>query len=106
MIKGNYTPANLQKLFTKELNDVLKEALNNFETKITGFTNNEAILFGVETRTSSPVRILRDEDMSSNIKGIYPVGEGSGYSGGITTSAIDGIKVFEKIIDQYKPTNH
>ena len=106
MIKGNYTPANLQKLFTKELNDDLKEALNNFETKITGFTNKEAILFGVETRTSSPIRILRDEDMSSNIKGIYPVGEGSGYSGGITTSAIDGIKAFEKIIDQYKPISH
>ena len=57
---------------------------------------------GVESRTSSPIRINRDDNFESNIKGIYPIGEGSGYAGGITTSAIDGLKVVEKIVSKYK----
>ena len=59
---------------------------------------DDAILAGIESRTSSPVRIPRDENYESIIKGIYPCGEGAGYAGGITTSAIDGIKVAEQII--------
>ena len=101
MVKGKTIPANLKNLFPVYLNEALQEALLYFDTKIPGFTNKEAILFGVETRTSSPVRILRDDKMQSNIKGIYPCGEGSGYAGGITTSAIDGIKTFENIAAIY-----
>ncbi len=62
---------------------------------------DDAIVSAVESRTSSPIRILRDENYMTNIKGIYPIGEGSGYSGGITTSSMDGIRCFEKIIKIY-----
>ena len=65
----------------------------------------DAIIAGVETRTSSPIRINRDEYLESNIKGIYPCGEGAGYAGGITTSAMDGIKVSEAIIEKYEVYN-
>ena len=63
---------------------------------------DEAILAGIESRTSSPIRIPRNEKYESVVKGIYPCGEGAGYAGGITTSAIDGIKVAEQIITNYK----
>ena len=67
------------------------------------FANPDAILTGVETRSSSPVQITRDENKVSNIKGLYPCGEGAGYAGGITSAAMDGIKVAEAIISVYKP---
>lgn len=79
----------------------IKEAMPIFERKIKGFSNNNAVFTGIETRSSSPVRILRN-DFQSNIKGVFPAGEGSGYSGGIVSSAIDGIKVAETIIEKYK----
>ena len=63
-------------------------------------TSDDTILLGVESRTSSPIRIFRNDKLMSNIKGIYPCGEGAGYAGGITTSAMDGIKVFEEIINK------
>ena len=66
--------------------------------KIKGFADPAAILTGVETRTSSPLRFFRDELFESNIKGIYPSGEGAGYAGGIVSSAIDGLAVAEAII--------
>ena len=77
------------------------EGIENFGNKIKGFNRDDSILLGVESRTSSPIIIERDESFNSNITGIYPCGEGAGYAGGITTSAIDGIKVFEKIIEKY-----
>jgi hypothetical protein len=58
---------------------------------------------GIESRTSSPIRIIRNDTLESNIKGIYPIGEGAGYAGGITSAAIDGIKVAEEIGKIYKP---
>ena len=76
----------------------LKEAIENFDKKIKNFKYDDAILSGVESRTSSPIKILRDSNFSSNIDGIYPCGEGAGYAGGIQTSAIDGIKVAEAIM--------
>lgn len=79
----------------------LKEAIPLFAKKIKGFDNPEAILTGVETRSSSVVRIERDESLESNIKGIYPAGEGAGHAGGIVSSAIDGLKVAEVIIDKF-----
>ena len=78
--------------------DSLREALPIFNQKIKGFASAGAILTGIETRSSSPVRIIRDEAFQSNIKGIYPAGEGAGYAGGIVSAAIDGLKVAEAIL--------
>ncbi len=76
----------------------IKEALNEFDRQMRGFITNDAVLTGVETRTSSPVRILRGEDLqSASVKGLYPGGEGAGYAGGIMSAAIDGIKIAETV---------
>ena len=63
------------------------------DKKLKGFADYDAILTGIETRSSSPIRMFRDESCEANIKGLYPCGEGAGYAGGITSSAVDGIKV-------------
>lgn len=63
-----------------------------FDKKLKGFADPDSILTGVETRSSSPVKIVRDENFVSNIKGIYPCGEGAGYAGGIMSASVDGIK--------------
>ena len=84
------------------INESLKEAIVHFGSKIKGFDESDSIIAGIESRTSSPVRIVRNEDYVSNIDGIYPCGEGAGYAGGITTSAIDGLKVAEAIIGKYR----
>ena len=101
LVKGRYELADLNKILPKEICDSIKEAFPYFGKKIKGFDKGDTILFGVESRTSSPIRILRDENFISSIEGIYPCGEGCGYAGGITSSAIDGIKVSEKIIEKY-----
>ena len=89
----------LDQLFPDQITTAIKEALENFNRKIPGFSGNDAVLTGVETRTSCPVRILRGKDgQSISVRGIYPAGEGSGYAGGIMSSAVDGIKAAEKII--------
>jgi uncharacterized protein len=78
--------------------EAIREALPAFEKQIKGFAMNDAILTGVETRTSSPIRIKRKEDCQSlNIEGLYPAGEGAGYAGGILSAGIDGIKVAEAV---------
>lgn len=97
VFKGNYQFANLNELFSNTINNSIKDSVEYFSTKIKGFNNPDAILAGVEARTSSPIRIIRDDNFESNIAGIYPAGEGAGYAGGITSAAVDGIKVFEKI---------
>ena len=76
------------------------EGMEAFGKSIRGFDSEDAIISGVEARTSAPVRILRDTDMESNIRGIYPAGEGAGYAGGITSSAVDGIKAALKLIER------
>lgn len=96
--KGSYSLGNLNNLFPSYINESLKEAIEYFNTKIEGYSNPDAILLGVESRTSSPVRIPRDENGLSKIKGLYPCGEGCGYAGGITTAAIDGLKTAENLI--------
>ena len=79
--------------------DTLKQALPIFDRKLRGFAHPDGVLTGVETRSSSPVRILRDESYQSPaLPGLYPCGEGAGYAGGITSAAVDGIKVAEAII--------
>ena len=98
VMKGNYILSNLNEIFPKYITESLIEAIDEFDKKIKGFNREDAILAAIESRTSSPVRIERDDDFQSNIKGIYPIGEGAGYAGGITTSAIDGLKVVEKLL--------
>ena len=80
--------------------DNLKYGIKEFDKKLRGFNNPDAILVGIESRSSSPVRILRDENRESSIKGIYPIGEGAGYAGGITSSALDGLKTAISIINE------
>lgn len=96
----------LHALFPKKINDSLEEALHHYETIMPGFVTNGAIMTAVETRTSSPLRILRDATtLESEIAGLYPCGEGAGYAGGIVSSAIDGIRCAEQIIKKYQPCN-
>ena len=102
IFKGDYKFANLNELLPIYISDSIKEGFISFGKKINGFDNDDTVLAGIESRTSSPVRILRNDLFESNIKGIYPSGEGAGYAGGITSAAIDGIKVAEAIIKKYK----
>ncbi len=81
----------------------IREAIPFFERRVRGFAMPEAVLTGVETRSSSPVRINRDEQLMASLRGLYPVGEGSGYAGGIMSSAVDGIRAAEKVASRYRP---
>ena len=101
-IKGSTTIARVDKLFPKEIYESMKEAFLDFNRKIKGFINEDAYVAAIESRTSSPVRISREESLQANISGIYPCGEGAGYAGGIMSAAMDGLKVAERIIEKYK----
>lgn len=98
-IKGLYSFGDLSQILSEELNLAWIEGMEKFEKSIPGFADDKVFLAGVESRTSSPVRILRDEILQSNIRGIYPCGEGAGYAGGITSAAMDGILVAEAIAE-------
>lgn len=102
IFKGDYQLTDLNQILPSYISTSIKEALSNFDKKIPGFNDDAALLAGVESRTSSPIKIPRDENLESHIKGIYPCGEGAGYAGGITTSAMDGLKVAESIISTYQ----
>jgi len=92
-------PADLWQLFPEWLAHPLAEGLKGFERKLKGYVTEEANLLASETRTSSPVRITRDESMQClNVAGLYPVGEGAGYAGGIVSAAVDGLKAAAKLI--------
>lgn len=105
-IKPTYLPGvtlcDLHKILPSFVSETLGEAIVYFDTKIKGFANKDAILTGVETRSSSPVRILRNDEFETNISGLYPCGEGPGYAGGIMSAAIDGIKCAIKILERDK----
>ena len=79
--------------------DAMRRGLPLLDRKLKGFANPDAVLTGVETRSSSPVRILRGEDCQSNLRGLYPCGEGAGYAGGIMSAAVDGMKVAEAVMN-------
>ena len=96
--KPETTMSNLQEILPEFVAETLKEGLIYFDRKIKGFANPDAILTGVETRSSSPVTIKRNEQYMSNIKGMYPCGEGAGYAGGIMSAAIDGIRTSRAIL--------
>lgn len=101
---GGYIFEDLRKCLPQYVIEALKEAVVDFDRKIKGYGNYDSILTGIETRTSAPVRINRDENLQSvSIEGLYPAGEGAGFAGGIISAAVDGIKVAEKIIKEYRP---
>lgn len=95
-IKPSYLPgvtlSNLNDILPDFVSSTLKEGIEYFDTKLHGFADPDSVLTGVETRSSSPVKILRNSEFVSNISGLYPCGEGAGYAGGITSAAVDGIK--------------
>ena len=98
------TAADLGALLPGELADTLRAGLRAYERKIAGYTAPEAILTGLETRTSSPVRLKREENFEcSQLAGLYPCGEGAGYAGGIMSAAVDGLRVARAIISRYAP---
>ena len=95
-IKGEYTFANLRNVLPSYVTDSVVEGVHGFSRFIHDFDRKDAVLSGVESRTSSPVRIIRnDELVSTSVCGLYPCGEGAGYAGGITSAAVDGVKVAE-----------
>lgn len=97
-IKGGYFWTNLRGLLPSECEEAFIEGMSHFDKVIPGFAAKDAILSGVESRTSSPIRIHRDETLQSPaVRGLYPCGEGAGYAGGITSAAMDGILVAEQI---------
>lgn len=108
---GQVQPQHLGAVIFSDLNQCLPpaicenlvEGIDAFNDKIPGFNRSDALLSGIESRTSSPVRIERDEAFESSIKGIFPCGEGAGYAGGITSAAMDGIKIAEEIGRRFRP---
>ncbi len=100
-VKPSYAFADMRKIFPQFVIDSLKQGILEFDKKIKGFANESSVITAPETRSSSPVRILRDENLQSiNVNGLYPAGEGAGYAGGIMSAAVDGIKVAEIIINR------
>lgn len=100
-MKGAYSWGNVRSIFPEFIARCLEEGITEFGKKIPGYDRDDAVLSGVESRTSSPVRILRDETLQSSVKGLYPCGEGAGYAGGITSAAMDGLKVAEAVSQKY-----
>ncbi len=101
-IKGKYEFGNIWNVLPDEVCESLVEGIHEFGKKIKGFDRRDAVLSAVESRTSSPVRIRRNDDFQANIEGLYPCGEGAGYAGGITSAAMDGVRIFEAIAKKYK----
>ena len=101
--KGGYVWADVSKILPEECNRAFVDGMECFGRQIKGFDRPDAVLLGVESRTSSPVRIGRDETLQSEIRGLYPCGEGAGYAGGITSAAMDGLRVAEQIASEFAP---
>lgn len=97
--------ADLHSLFPQPINRMLEQGLRRFNRKLPGFADADAVMTGVETRTSSPVRITRDAQsfQALGMQGLYPCGEGAGYAGGIMSAAVDGVRIAQQIIGQYAP---
>lgn len=96
-IKGKYVLANINNCLPSYVNNAIIEAVHEYDKKLKNFYDRNAVLSGIESRTSSPVRIIRNDSLMSSIEGIFPCGEGAGYAGGITSAAVDGIKVSEAV---------
>lgn len=102
-MKGNYAPANVREILPEIVAASIEEGIRCFDQKLQGFADPDALLSGVESRTSSPVRISRDPStMEGSVKGLYPCGEGAGYAGGITSAAMDGIRMAEAVAGELR----
>ena len=102
-MRGGWAFGDVRSIMPEPLNLALIEAMEGFGHMIHGFDRPDAVFAGIESRTSSPVRIWRDEQFESEVRGLYPCGEGAGYAGGITSAAMDGVKVAEAIARRYSP---
>lgn len=110
-IKGQYGFSRLNDIFKFEegskyaslndFNETFIEGMESFDHKLHGFARQDTLIAGIEARTSSPVRIPRNEDFEANVSGIYPCGEGAGYAGGIMSAAMDGMKTAEALVKHY-----
>ena len=100
--KGAYQFGNLRHCLPDYVCESLSEGIQSMGKRLKGFDRPDAVLSGVETRTSSPVKILRGEDGQSNIRGLFPCGEGAGYAGGITSAAMDGIRTAQAVAKAYE----
>lgn len=104
---GRVRCSSMDGILPRFVTEELRRGLRSFDRKLSGFACAEAVLSGVETRTSAPVRILRDEEMRAfGHHSIYPCGEGAGYAGGITSAALDGIRVAERLIARFLPNEN
>ena len=102
VLANDYTLASIGEALPSYVVDSLKEGIESFDKKINGFADYDAILTGIETRTSAPVRIERNNNLESiSLTGLYPAGEGAGFAGGIISAAVDGIKVAESIMGYF-----
>lgn len=101
-IKGAYRMAAVHDILPRPLNEALVEGIDLFGQSMHGFADGGVYLSGIESRTSSPIRIMRDETGQSMMRGLYPCGEGAGYAGGITSAAMDGMVIAEKIRKKYR----
>ncbi len=102
-LRPGVTPARLRSCLPGYVCDTIALALPFFGRQLRGYDAGDSVMTGVETRSSSPVRLVRDETFQTNIRGLYPAGEGAGYAGGIMSAAVDGIRCAEAIIKQYSP---
>ena len=94
------TWCDLHEVLPAKITNALKEALPLLDGNLKGFSDDDSVLTAPETRSSSPVRIVRDETRQSAIRGLYPTGEGAGYAGGIMSAAIDGILCAEALMEE------
>ena len=101
-VKPSYEPGvfwgDIRRVLPERICSVLAAALPELGKKLRGFDDAGAVLTAPETRSSSPVRIVRGEDLQSSVKGLYPCGEGAGYAGGITSAAVDGLRCAQAIL--------
>ena len=104
---GRVRCSSMDEILPSFVTEELRRGLRSFDRKLSGFACAVAVLSGVETRTSAPVRILRDEEMRAfGHRSVYPCGEGAGYAGGITSAALDGIRVAERLIARFLPNEN
>ncbi len=102
-VRPSYRPGvqlgDLRALFPDFVVQTMRAGIAEMDKRLRGFAGYDAVLTGIESRSSSPIRIFRDDSLQSNIKGLYPCGEGAGYAGGIMSAAVDGLKCAEKLVD-------
>ena len=93
------TPGDIRKVLTEKVTDTMAQAIVKMDRSLKGFALPDGVLTAPETRSSAPVRILRDELYQSNIRRLYPCGEGAGYAGGIVSAAVDGIRCAHAVLE-------